>query len=180
MDDLDARLKRIKFIVSDVDGVLTDGSMGFDGEGRPFRFFQVRDGLGLALWRLGGGKAALVSRLGSPALDAVAKQWKCDECHANVGDKVEVCRGIAERHGITLEEMAFLGDDLVDLPAMETVGLGVAVADATGPVRAAADLVLDTDGGHGALRHLVECLLDAHGRLDETLEKYRDVTTGGQ
>lgn len=172
MSDLKKRLKQISFIVTDVDGVLTDGRMWFDGEGRPFRYLFARDGTGLTLWHLSGGKSAIVTGLGSKAIETVKQQWCCDEIYMWVKDKGRVCREIAEKYGVSPDEMAFVADDIIDLPGMEAVGLPVAVADAVPAVKQAAALVLQTPGGRGAIRELVELILAAQGRLDETITKY--------
>jgi 3-deoxy-D-manno-octulosonate 8-phosphate phosphatase (KDO 8-P phosphatase) len=173
MQELEQRMSRIRLIVSDVDGVLTDGKMWFDGEGRPFRAFYARDGLGLALWRYVDGKMAFVSGLGSPAVETLAKQWKCCACLTNTRDKGNACRQIAEQQGLSLEEIAFIGDDIIDLNAMEIVGLSVAVKDALEEVRAAAHYVTVAPGGHGALRELVHRLLMSQGKLEECIRRYR-------
>ena len=172
MDDMDSRLRQVKFIVCDVDGVLTDGRMWFDGEGQPFRWIHARDAAALTLWHLSGGQSALVSGLGSKAMEAIAAQWRCCECHMWIRDKARVCREMAERHGVSLEQMVFLGDDLIDVFAMRAVGVGVAVADAVDEAKQAAALVLESRGGHGAVRELVYRILRAQGRLDEALLKY--------
>jgi len=169
---IEQRLQRVRFIVCDFDGVLTDGCMWFDADGRPFRWIHARDGVALTMWHLAGGKSALVSGLGSKAMQAISEQWKCAECHMWIRDKSRVCREIAERHGIALEEMAFLGDDIIDLYAVQSVGLGAAVADASPELKEAADLVLDSRGGAGAVRELVQRILRAQGRLDEVMRKY--------
>ncbi len=175
MDEtLEQRLRRIRFIVCDVDGVLTDGQMWFDGEGRPFRALHARDAAAFTLWHLSGGKTALVSGLGSPALAAIAKIWKCCEMHEWVRDKARVCHEMAQRHGIALEEMAFLGDDLIDVRAMQAVGLAVAVADAAFEAKAVAHMVTHALGGRGALRELVYRLLESQGTLDASIEQYCD------
>jgi len=172
MNDHDVRLQRIKFIVCDVDGVLTDGRIWYDGEGRSFRWIHARDATALTLWHLVGGQSALVSGLGSQAIEAIAEQWRCAECHQWVKDKGRVCREIAVRHGIEPEEMAFLGDDIIDIKGLRAVGLGVVVVDAPPEVKTEADLVLETPGGHGALRDLVHRILRVQGRFDEALELY--------
>lgn len=172
MSDLRQRLQQITFIVIDVDGVLTDGRMWFDGEGQPFRYLFARDGTGLTLWHLSGGKSAIVTGLGSKALETIKQQWRCDEIFMWVKDKGRVCREIAEKYSISPDQMAFIADDLIDLPGMEAVGLPVAVADAAPVVKQAARLVLQTAGGQGALRELVELILSTQGRLDETIKKY--------
>lgn len=181
MDVLQDKLRQIRFIVSDMDGVLTDGGVAFDGDGRPFRTVHARDATGLTLWHLAGGKSALVSGLGSKALEAIAKQWGCAEHHMYVKDKTRVCREMAERHGVSLSEMAFLGDDIIDMRAMEAVGLGVCVADGGDEARAAADIVLQTAGGKGALRELVHLILKAQDRMESVLDAYcsrKDVQHG--
>lgn len=172
MDDLNQKLRQITFLVCDVDGVLTDGRMWFDGEGKPFRCLHARDGTALALWHLAGHKSALVSGLGSKAVEAIAKQWKCAECYQHIKNKGRVCREIAEKYDIPLEQMAFVGDDIIDLTAMRTVGVSVAVGDALPAVKDAATVTLTAHGGSGAVRELVHLLLAAQGRLDETVQKY--------
>lgn len=172
MSGLDEKMGKIRFIVSDVDGVLTNNLMGFDAEGRPFRHFNARDGLGLALWYLAGGKAALLSGQSSKSVEAVGKQWRCTECLLGVRDKATACRELAQRHGLDLSELAFIGDDLLDLEAIRTAGLGIAVADAVERVKEAADYVTDTAGGAGALRETVEHILRIQGRLDHAIAQY--------
>jgi 3-deoxy-D-manno-octulosonate 8-phosphate phosphatase (KDO 8-P phosphatase) len=174
MQDLNERLKKIEFICCDVDGVLTDGRMWFDGEGRPFRWLHARDGAGLTLWHIAGGKTALITGLGSQAIETIAATWKCAEIHMWIKDKARVCREISQRYGIPMEHMAFVGDDIIDLYAIQEVGIGVAVADAVDEVLRAADLVLDAKGGAGAIRELVHRILRAQGRLDEAVKTYCD------
>jgi 3-deoxy-D-manno-octulosonate 8-phosphate phosphatase (KDO 8-P phosphatase) len=151
---------------------LTDGQIGFDGEGRPFRSVHVRDVTALNLWHLAGGESALVTGLTSKAVQAIAEHWKCAECHMQVKDKGSICREIAERRGIAMEDMAFIGDDLIDLTALRTVGLAVAVRDAVPEAKAAAHLVTEAPGGDGPLRELVQRILTAQGRFDSVLECY--------
>jgi len=172
MEHLNEQLRQVSFIVCDVDGVLTDGHMWFDGEGKPFRALHARDGTALALWHLAGHKSALVSGLGSKAVEAIAKQWKCAECYQFIKNKGRVCREISDKYGIPLTSMAFVGDDIIDLTAMRTVGVSVAVSDALPDVKKTATLTLAAPGGSGALRELVHLILAAQGRLEETVQKY--------
>lgn len=171
-NDLEERLRRVRFLVCDVDGVLTDGHMWFDGEGQPFRAMHARDGTGLTLWRLAGYQCALISGLGSKALEAIARQWKCTEYRMWVRNKDRACREFAERYGVPLEEMAFLGDDIIDLPALRLVGLAVGVADAVPAVKEVVHLATEAPGGQGAVRELVEKLLMAKGEMDDALAAY--------
>lgn len=172
MSDLESRLRNIRLIVTDVDGVLTDGRIPFDGEGRQFRTFNVRDVTALTLWRLSGGLSALVSGLGSKAVEALAETWRCTEYHAWVRNKEKICREMALRHHLTLDQVAYLGDDIIDLRAMRAVGLAVAVHDAAPEILEIADVVTDAKGGSGALRELVMRILEAQGRTEEVLDLY--------
>lgn len=172
MSSLTNRLAAVRLIVCDVDGVLTDGSIGFDPEGRHFRQFNVRDGLGFALWHIAGGDSVLMSGQGSASLQAVADQWKCTECLMEVRDKESACKELATRYQLRATEIAFLGDDLLDLAAIRYAGVGIAVSDAAKQVREAALVITETRGGKGALREAVETILDAQGRLEETVAAY--------
>ncbi len=172
MDELQERLKRIRFIACDVDGVLTDGQMWFDGEGRPFRALHVRDGTAFTLWHLSGGKSALISGLGCKAIEAIAAQWRCHDCRMFIKDKAAVCRELAQQHDVSLDEMAFLGDDLIDRSALRVVGLAVAVADADSAAKNDAHWVTQSPGGNGAFRELVYAILRAKGELESVLETY--------
>ena len=136
------------------------------------RTFHVRDVTSLTFWRLAGGLSALVSGLGSKAVEALAETWRVTEVHTWVKNKQLICREIAERRGISMDEMAFVGDDIIDKRAMESVGLAVTVSDAAPEIRAIAHLVTDAAGGKGALRELIERILRAQGKLDAVLEQY--------
>ena len=116
----------------------------------------------------------MVSGLANRAVEVIGEQWRCVECRTGVRDKARACREIAERLSIPLDEVAFIGDDLIDLDAMETVGLAVAVCDAVEPVRKSAAFVTESKGGDGALRELIESLLRAKGQLDEAITRYRE------
>lgn len=172
MSSIHEQLRRLRFIVCDVDGVLTDGRVFYDGEGLPFRSVHVRDVTAMNLWRMVGGKIAMVTGLESRAIEVIAERWGCVELHANVRDKARVIQEMAIRHSTDLAEMAFLGDDIIDVPAMRLVGLAVAVADAAEEARTAAHLVLDAGSGGGGLRELVHRALRAQGRYEEAVAAY--------
>ncbi len=172
MTPMDEHLRAVRLLVADVDGVLTDGGIAFDGDGQPFRTVHVRDVTALSLWHLSGGQTALVSGLGSKALETIAATWKCAECRMWVKNKLRVCEEIAANYGLTMQELAFIGDDIIDVRAMQAVGVGVAVADAAPEARAAAAFVTRAPGGKGAVRELIERILRAQGRYEEMLERY--------
>lgn len=172
MNDLEARMQRIRLLVCDVDGVLTDGKLFFDGEGRPFRAIYARDAAAFTLWRLAGRRMALVTGLGSAAVDEIASRWRFDDCLTWVRDKERVCRELAEKYGLDMESLAFLGDDLIDRNAMRAAGLAVAVADAAPEAKAVAHWVTEAQGGAGPAREVITRVLSVQGLLEEAVEAY--------
>lgn len=177
---LEERLLAVRGIVSVVDGVLTDGRLTFDGEGRLFQQFNVRDGLGLALWRLVGGKFAVVSLFESEAIHALTKQWRCAVCHTGVHGEAEVFQRVAHDLSLAPSAIAFLGADVFDLPAMSLAGCAVAPADAPAVVRGAAHWVSDCPGGGGVVRAFVQEMLRTQARYDEAVREYLARADGGQ
>jgi len=178
--ELTQRMAQVRLLVLDVDGTLTDGNIWFDGEGRPFRALYCHDGAGLTLWRLAGHQAALVSGLGSAAAEAIRQQWDLIEVLSNVKDKVRAVDELAGRAGCTRAQTAYMGDDIIDRNVMRAVGLAVAVRDAVPRIREEAHWVTEAPGGRGAVREVVERLLDAQGILDATVERYCARTDHGQ
>lgn len=154
------RAARVQLLLSDVDGTLTDGYLYYVGDAVGLRF-SVRDGLGLVLARRSGLVTGVVSMRGTPSVRHRAEDLGLDEVHLAVEDKAAVLREILARRGIPRESACYVGDDLNDLPAFAEVGLPVAVADAPAEVRRAAYWVTSRAGGQGAVRELVELLLEA-------------------
>jgi 3-deoxy-D-manno-octulosonate 8-phosphate phosphatase (KDO 8-P phosphatase) len=156
----------IRLLLTDVDGVLTDGSMTFDEDGRELKTFNVRDGLGVKLFQRAGGKVGIVTGRSSRVVDCRASDLGIAIIHQGVKEKLSVVEQIATAEGVSLEEVAFIGDDLPDLTSIMAVGFGVAVADAAGELLAAADYVTQKPGGRGAFREVVEKLLKESGRWE--------------
>ena len=157
----------IHLLLTDVDGVLTDGGMTFDEEGRELKTFNVRDGLGVKLFQRAGGRVGIVTGRTSRVVDHRASDLKIEIIHQGVKEKLAVVEQIAAAAGVSLEEVAFIGDDLPDLTSIRAVGFGVAVADAASELLAAADYVTKAPGGRGAFREVVEKLLKESGRWEE-------------
>jgi 3-deoxy-D-manno-octulosonate 8-phosphate phosphatase (KDO 8-P phosphatase) len=157
-------LARIRLLISDVDGVLTDGRIYYGSEGESLKCFHVRDGLGIRLLESCGVRVTLMSGRDSPPLRRRAADLGLEHCRFGVTDKAAACRSLIADLGLDPAEVAFVGDDSIDLPALAVCGTGFAVADAAEPVRRQADHVLATPGGAGALREVAELLLAAHGR----------------
>ena len=172
-------LASIELLVMDVDGVLTDGSIMLDDDGRETKRFNVRDGMGITAWQRAGFKAAVVtrrSRQGVPGGGAVlhrARELSIPPSHVVQGasDKAAAIEELASITGISPAQMAFVGDDWPDIPALRKVGLPVAVGDADEHVKSCVKLILTRPGGRGAVRELVELLLAAKGH--GVLEKAR-------
>lgn len=149
----------VKLLLTDVDGVLTDGSLTFDAHGVETKTFNVRDGLGVRLWQRSGRVLGIVTGRASSIVERRADELGIRMVMQAVGEKLPVVEELARREGVSLQEVAFVGDDLPDLPAIRTVGFGVAVADAAPELLESADYVTRARGGHGALREVVELLL---------------------
>lgn len=169
--------KRVRMVVLDVDGVLTDAGvyLGEDADGRALELkrFDIQDGLGLVLLREAGVKIALVSGRVSPATAARARELGIEECHQEPGArKLPVVSALLARHGLGWDELAILADDLPDLPVLRRAGLPVAVGNAVTEVRREVVWTTRRNGGHGAVREFVKVLLQARGEWDRTTEAY--------
>ncbi|TWT36746.1 3-deoxy-D-manno-octulosonate 8-phosphate phosphatase KdsC [Posidoniimonas corsicana] len=151
--------RRIKLLLSDVDGVMTDGSVLYDSTGAELKSFNIRDGLGIRLWQRAGGVFGVVTGRESPMVERRCRELDVAILVQNSGDKLPKVQQIASEQGVTLDEIAYIGDDLPDLPVIQAVGLGVAVADAAEEVLHAADYTTQLPGGRGAIRELIEVIL---------------------
>ena len=159
-----ARLRRIKLLVLDVDGVLTDGGLWFDASGQLIKRFDVRDGLGIRLLQQAGVEIAFLSGGQGGATEVRARQLGIQHCLVGIKDKPEALLQLQQQLGIDMAETGFVGDDLNDLAVRPVVGLLMAPADACAPVRQGAHAVLRNKGGHGAIRELAERILQSRGR----------------
>ena len=161
---LGKQLRRIKLLVLDVDGVLTDGGLWFDDNGQLIKRFDVRDGLGIRLLQQTGVKIAFLSGGQGGATEVRARQLGIQHCLVGIKDKPEAVLQLQQQLGIDMAETGFVGDDLNDLAVRPVVGLLMAPADACAPVRHGAHAVLKNKGGHGAIRELAERILQTRGR----------------
>ena len=164
------RLRRIKLLVLDVDGVLTDGGLWCDASGQLIKRFDVRDGLGIRLLQQAGVEIAFLSGGQGGATEVRARQLGVQHCLVGIKDKPEALLKLQQQLGIDIAETAFVGDDLNDLAVRPVVELLIAPADACTPVRQGAHAVLRKQGGHGAIRELAETILQTHGRW-QTLKR---------
>ena len=164
-----ARARRVALVVMDVDGVLTDGRMVLTERGDELKAFHTRDGIAVELARRAGLRTAMVTGENSAATTARGTKLGVDAVLVGVRRKGERVDALRRELGLPAEAVAFIGDDLLDLPALQAAGLAIAVADAAPEVKAAAHLVTRAAGGAGALREVVEFIVRAQGAWDAVL-----------
>ena len=199
MPDAKARAKKIKLLLFDVDGVLTDGKLFFfpapagatqsaqvqaakhGGQGGfglasqsivEAKGFHAHDGTAISLVRLAGIKTGLITKRISETVALRARDLKLDHVHQGIQDKLGVFRQIIEQEGITSAEACFVGDDVIDLPVMWNCGLAIAVANARDEVKRESHYVTKHGGGDGALRDAIEFILRAQGKWKKVVTEY--------
>lgn len=166
------RAKNIKLIIFDVDGVLTDGGIYIGEQGELYKPFFCRDGLGITLAQQAGIKTAIITGRTSAQLAYRAQELKITEVYQGHSDKRAAYAELKEKLQLQDAEIGYIGDDLIDLPVMLQTGLPMAVADAVPEVRQEALLVSGFNGGHGAVRELLEFILKAQGQWGTIIEKF--------
>lgn len=176
----EVRLQAVRGVALDVDGVLTDGGVFVGREGNEFKRFSVLDGPAVHWCRGLGIELAIVSGRASPATTARAAELGIDTVYQGVRDKAAQVSAWAADVGLELDEVMYVGDDHIDLPVFDIVGVCVAPANAEPEVRERADHVTRRSGGDGALREAVEWLLNGTGRLEEAVDRYRAGLRGDQ
>ena len=160
-----ARLERLKLMVFDVDGVLTDGGLWYTEQGETLKRFNALDGHGLKMLEVSGIQVALVTGRESPIIARRAAELGLGAVMQNVRDKGAVLSELLTRFGVALEQTGFMGDDLIDLPAMQRAGFSASVPDAPAYITQAAHWVSERRGGHGAARECCDLILAAQQRL---------------
>ncbi|MDZ4656891.1 MAG: HAD hydrolase family protein [Bythopirellula sp.] len=162
----------IRLILSDVDGVLTDGRLTYDNHGVEAKQFHIRDGQGIRLWQQNGFAFGIVTARSSQVVKLRAEELDIVIVRQGAKDKLSAVREIATELKLTLDQVCYVGDDLPDLASIQSVGLGVAVADAAEEVRQAAAYLTSQPGGQGAVRELIELILKNTNRWETTIRKY--------
>jgi 3-deoxy-D-manno-octulosonate 8-phosphate phosphatase (KDO 8-P phosphatase) len=177
----EARARKIKVLVFDVDGVLTDGQifvlpegLGTAAQGIEFKGFSAHDGLGISLARLAGIRIGLVTKRRSQTVAIRARDLKIEFLYQGQSHKMTAIEEILAEAGITLDELAYVGDDIVDLPVMRLCGLAIAPANARPQMKAVAHYITPSPGGHGAGRDAIDFILAAQGVLNRVIEEYLD------
>lgn len=170
--ELTGKAKKIKVLLLDVDGVLTDGRIIYDSRGHDMKFFDVHDGLGVYLLKNAGIPTVLITAKGSRAIKPRARDMRVDAVMENIFPKSLVLDRILKRYQVSAEEVCFAGDDLVDLSLMKRVGLPVAVFNAVPEIKQTAAYITLREGGRGAVRELAELILKAQGKWQEAISIY--------
>jgi 3-deoxy-D-manno-octulosonate 8-phosphate phosphatase (KDO 8-P phosphatase) len=166
------KAKAVRLVVFDVDGVLTNGSLILGDKGDEYKIFNVHDGLGLVMLREAGLKIAVISARSTPIVAERMAALGIDYVYQGQSDKQTVITELMQKIEVSIEETAFVGDDLIDLPAMNQAGLAIAVANAQPLVLQRADWVTEKAGGQGAVREVCEMILKAQGLLETAYQRY--------
>lgn len=172
-EDILKKAQKIKLLLMDVDGVLTDGRIIYDSDGREIKFFFVRDGHGIKLLHKFGIKTGIITGRSSMIVDIRAKELGMDYVFQNVSNKGFVIDKIIREGFFEPEEIAFIGDDIVDIPVFRRVGFRVTVPDASYDVRDEVDYITLNYAGKGAVREVCEIILKAKGLWETIMQDYR-------
>lgn len=172
MQDILEKAKNIRLVIFDVDGVMTDGSLFYGDDGQEYKAFNSKDGHGLRMLKECNIKAAIITGRTSDVVEHRMKNVGIDLIYQGYRDKNPALEKLIDKSGVAAENMAFVGDDVVDLPVMSQVGFAIAVQDAHPYVKKHAHWITPSTGGHGAVRDVCELLLEARGELDAKLESY--------
>ncbi|MDD2663482.1 MAG: HAD-IIIA family hydrolase [Dechloromonas sp.] len=170
--ELRARAAQTRLIAFDIDGVMTDGGLTYTDDGHELKTFNVQDGLGIKLLQKAGIEVAIITGRKSGVVAARARDLGIEHVHQGVADKRATLAALLERLGVQWPECAFMGDDLIDLPAMTRCGLAIAPANARPVVKEIAHTVTEAGGGRGAVREAAELILEAQGRLAAAFAPY--------
>lgn len=182
MNTLADKIKKIKAVITDVDGVLTDASMNFfstpTGKIAEVKKFCAYDGIGFILLRDFGLRTGIITGGNAPATEHRASTLGLDFLYYNYLDKLPALKDLMARCNLKAEEIAYIGDDLIDMPALKYVGLACAVNNAVPEVKSEADYITQVDGGKGAFREVAELILKMQGFWPEALKKSEEGTIG--
>ena len=166
------KARKIRLVLLDVDGVMTDGTLLFTGAGTEMKAFHAQDGVGIRVAQRMGLDIGVITGRRSAAVEQRCAELDITELHQGNWRKLGIFEEILERRQIPAEHVAFVGDDLVDLPILRRVGFSATVPDAREEILEVVDVVCDRPGGRGAVREVLEAILKAQGRWDEVLALY--------
>jgi 3-deoxy-D-manno-octulosonate 8-phosphate phosphatase (KDO 8-P phosphatase) len=166
------KARKIKMLLLDVDGVMTNGQVLLTPQGEELKHFSIHDGFGMVCAMKAGIRIGIISGRSSPSLKIRCDELNIEDLYMDTMDKLPVLTQIMQKYGLTLEEIAYAGDDLPDLPVLQRVGLSAAPRNAHHHVKSRVDLQLSQAGGEGAVRELTDFLLIAQGKEKSILEQF--------
>lgn len=172
-ESIEQKTKKIKLLLLDVDGVLTDGRIIYDSTGRDSKFFDVHDGLGVYMLKRAGIPTVLITAKASRAIKPRARDMRVAEVFADISPKSSIFEMILKKYKVNPEEVCFVGDDLVDLCLMNKVGFAVAVFNAAPEIKNVAHYVTQREGGRGAVREISELILKSQGKWQALIKSYQ-------
>lgn len=172
MEAIIAKAKQVKLLVLDVDGVLTDGRLFFDNDGTEYKCFHARDGHGIKLLQQTGVQIAVISGRKSNSVALRMKSLGINHVYQGHENKRAAFAELLVTTGFTLDQCAYVGDDILDLPIMLKVGLAIAVQDANFAVKERAHWCTSLPGGQGAVREVCDLIMQAQGSFDKVLDAY--------
>ncbi len=166
------KIKLVKLLILDVDGVMTDGSIVYDDEGRETKSFNARDGHGIKLLMRAGVRVALITARSSEVVSKRAAELGIATVYQGALDKLSAFSEILKELSLEAGETAYMGDDIIDLPVLKRAGFSAAPSDAAPEVIGRADYITEKNGGRGAVREVVEVILKAQSKWEDALEAY--------
>jgi 3-deoxy-D-manno-octulosonate 8-phosphate phosphatase (KDO 8-P phosphatase) len=167
-ESLITKAKKIKLLLLDVDGVLTDGGIILDNRGNELKAFHVRDGHGIKLAQRAGITVGIITGRKSDVVLVRARELGIEEVHQGAHEKIAVYESLVAKYAVADSAVAYMGDDIVDLGVFKRVGMAVTVADADPAVRPHVDMITRTAGGRGAVRELINFILKNQGKLQSS------------
>lgn len=170
--NIEERAKKIKVVVFDVDGIMTNGGLGLSDDGQEFKTFHSHDGLGMKLLRNTGIRIAIVTGRDSQVVVKRAENIKASHVYQGVEDKLEVFNQLLIDMDVSAEECVFMGDDVIDIPPIRRCGLGVTVPHAMPLVKEYAHYITSKEAGHGAIREVCELIMKAQGTFDAQMARF--------
>ncbi len=163
VESLIDKAKKVELLLLDVDGILTDGKIFIDSYGSELKAFHIHDGLGISLLKKSGIEVGIISGRNSRSVDHRARELHIREVYQGITDKVSVYKQLTVKYNLSDEQVAFMGDDLIDLPLLRIVGFSATAADAVREVRESVDMISERAGGGGAVREITDFILKAKG-----------------
>jgi 3-deoxy-D-manno-octulosonate 8-phosphate phosphatase (KDO 8-P phosphatase) len=165
-------LKEIKLLAMDVDGVLTDGGLLIGSDGTEFKSFNLLDGHGIRMWHRAGFKTAVISGRQSGATKRRAEELEISFIYQPCDNKLDCFNDLLAQSGLAPKNIAYIGDDVMDIPLVKRAGFGIAVANAVDELKSCAHYVTSGKGGNGAVREVIEYILKNTGKWEELMQRY--------